>query len=155
MFLRFCKGCLSPQKVLLLHWKPSQHGWWKPIIGVLHCRTLWWSYKFRCLWRVNINLHPVVEPLSWTLCFHPPPLWMLCCIWFVALVLHSPLLLAEERKSTFFSCTRENLPLFCARWTCFVCHCSQFSCYVSKLFMLCWNGQSERTQPFTLHQRDG
>lgn len=84
------------------------------------------------------NLHPVVEPLSWTLCFHPPPLRMLCCIWFVALVLHSPLLLAEERKSTFFSCTRENLPLFCARWTCFVCHGSQLSCYVSKLFMLCY-----------------
>jgi hypothetical protein len=71
--------------------------------------------------------------LSWTLCSHPPPLRMLCCI-----CLALTLLSAEERKSTFCSCTRENLPLFCARWTCFVCHCFQLLCYVSKLFMLCY-----------------
>ncbi len=102
MFLHFCKGCLSPQKVLLLHWKPSQHDWWKPIIGVLHCRTLWWRYKIRCLWRGNMQPTPsirtfVLNPLLPSTSTPDAVLHLICC---TCLAL------------TFASCRREEVHLF-------------------------------------------
>jgi hypothetical protein len=83
-----------------------------------------------CLWRVNMQPTPssgafVLNPLLPSTSTLDAVLHLICC---TCLAL------------TFASCRREKVHLFFLhkRESAFVCHCSQLSCYVSKLFMLCY-----------------
>jgi len=126
--------------VLLLHWKPSQHGWWKPIIGVLIAGL----YKIRCLWRVNMQPTPssrtsVLNPLLPSTSTVDALLHLICCthLCFWQKKESPPFFLAQERICVCF--VQDELALFVIILN-FHAICQNSLCFVI-------NGQSEWTQP--------